>query len=78
MVVRRDGEEVVWDHRIVQPPLLSLLVLTCRREKSSRSKETGEKQQMKRIPAQPREARTISLKDNKPENITPVPYETTI
>lgn len=46
--------------------------------KQQKAKETGEKQQMKRIPAQPREARTVSLKDNKPENITPVPYETTI
>ena len=46
--------------------------------KQQKAKETGEKQQMKRLPAQPREARTISLADNKPENITPVPYETTI
>lgn len=46
--------------------------------KQQKAKETGEKQQMKRLPAQPREARTVSLKDNKPENITPVPYETTI
>ena len=46
--------------------------------KQQKAKETGEKQQMKRLPAQPREARTISLADNKPENITPVAYETTI
>jgi large subunit ribosomal protein L21e len=43
-----------------------------------KAKETGEKQQLKRIPKQPQGERTVSLKDNKPENITPVPYETTI
>lgn len=42
------------------------------------AKETGEPQQMKRMPAQPRDSRLISLKDNKPENIVPVAYETTI
>jgi large subunit ribosomal protein L21e len=43
-----------------------------------KAKETGEPQQLKRVAAQPRGARTVSLADNKPENITPVPYETTI
>ncbi|CBX94792.1 similar to 60s ribosomal protein l21 [Plenodomus lingam JN3] len=43
----------------------------------SRSREDFLKR-LKRIPVQPRGARTISLADNKPENITPVPYETTI
>lgn len=46
--------------------------------KQQKAKETGEPQQLKRIPAQPRGASTVNLKDNKPENITPVPYETTI
>jgi large subunit ribosomal protein L21e len=43
-----------------------------------KAKETGEPQQLKRVPKQPQGERTVSLKDNKPENITPVPYETTI
>jgi large subunit ribosomal protein L21e len=43
-----------------------------------KAKETGEPQQLKRVPKQPRTAHTVSLTDNKPENITPVPYETTI
>merc|ERR1712072_1592286 len=30
---------------------------------------------VKRQPAKPKEARTISLKDNWPENIAPAPYE---
>jgi len=46
--------------------------------KQAKAKETGEPQQMKRSPAQPRLAHTVSLKDNKPENIVPVAYETTI
>ena len=46
--------------------------------KQQKAKETGEPQQMKRQAAQPRGARTISLKEQKPENIVPVPYETTI
>jgi large subunit ribosomal protein L21e len=46
--------------------------------KQQTAKETGEPQQLKRVAAQPRNARTVSMKDNKPENITPVPYETTI
>jgi len=46
--------------------------------KQKKAKETGEPQLMKRLPAQPREQRIVSFKDNKPEKITPVPYETTI
>ncbi|KAL6151312.1 60S ribosomal protein L21A [Exserohilum turcicum] len=46
--------------------------------KQQKAKETGEPQQMKRAPAMPRNERVVSLKDNKPENITPVPYETYI
>lgn len=34
--------------------------------------------QVKRLPAQPREARTVSLTDNPPETVTPLAYETTI
>ncbi|KAF5138409.1 60S ribosomal protein eL21 [Metarhizium brunneum] len=34
--------------------------------------------QVKRLPALPREARTVSLTDNPPETVTPLPYETTI
>jgi large subunit ribosomal protein L21e len=46
--------------------------------KQQKAKETGEPQQMKRMAAQPRSAHTVSLKEQKPENIVPVPYETTI
>ncbi|SMQ56293.1 unnamed protein product [Zymoseptoria tritici ST99CH_3D7] len=42
------------------------------------AKETGERVYLKRLPAQPREARTVSAKDNKPENVAPIAYETTI
>ncbi|KAM0279031.1 hypothetical protein ACHAQH_004813 [Verticillium albo-atrum] len=33
---------------------------------------------LKRLPAAPREAHTISLKENVPETVTPLAYETTI
>lgn len=46
--------------------------------KQQKAKETGEPQQLKRVPAQPRAAHVVSLKENKPENIVPVAYETTI
>jgi large subunit ribosomal protein L21e len=46
--------------------------------KQRHAKDTGEHVHLKRQPAQPREARTISAKDNKPENVTPIAYETTI
>ncbi|RYE94918.1 MAG: hypothetical protein EOO77_43670 [Oxalobacteraceae bacterium] len=46
--------------------------------KQKKAKETGEPQQMKRVAAQPRAAHIVALSENKPENITPVPYETTI
>lgn len=35
-----------------------------------------EKVFLKRIPAQPREAHTVSFKDNEPQEIHAVPYET--
>jgi large subunit ribosomal protein L21e len=46
--------------------------------KTKKAKEEGKPQSLKRLPAAPREARTVSLKDNAPESITPIPYETTI
>ena len=42
------------------------------------AKEKGERVNLKRIPALPREAHTVSIKDNAPQTMTPVPYETTI
>jgi large subunit ribosomal protein L21e len=47
-----------------------------RRKKEAKAK--GETVDVKRQPAKPKEARTISLKGNWPENIAPAPYETTI
>ncbi|KAF2105070.1 hypothetical protein NA57DRAFT_30802 [Rhizodiscina lignyota] len=47
-------------------------------EKTRLAKEKGEKVNLKRQPAMPRTARTVSTKDNWPETITPIPYETTI
>jgi large subunit ribosomal protein L21e len=46
--------------------------------KQRKAKEEGVHVHLKRQPVQPREARTISTKDNKPESIVPIPYETTI
>ncbi|KAF2970706.1 hypothetical protein GQX73_g2870 [Xylaria multiplex] len=42
------------------------------------AKEKGITVQVKRQPAMPREARTVSLKDNHPETVVPLAYETTI
>ena len=42
------------------------------------AREKGERINLKRSPALPREAHVISLKDNAPQTMTPVPYETTI
>ncbi|KAL1612941.1 60S ribosomal protein L21A [Paraconiothyrium brasiliense] len=47
-------------------------------EKRKQAKTEGIHIHLKRLPVAPREARTISTKDNKPESITPIPYETTI
>jgi large subunit ribosomal protein L21e len=41
-------------------------------------KAGGKNVPLKRSPAMPRDARTISVEGNKPENVTPIPYETTI
>ncbi|KAK3052570.1 60S ribosomal protein L21A [Extremus antarcticus] len=46
--------------------------------KRKQAKEGGEQVTLKRQAAQPRGARTVSAKDNKPESIVPVAYETTI
>lgn len=42
------------------------------------AKEKGEKVMLKRIPAQPREARTVSTKNNVPETLAPIAYDTYI
>ncbi|KAF2089983.1 putative 60S ribosomal protein L21-B [Saccharata proteae CBS 121410] len=46
--------------------------------KRRQAKVEGKSVQLKRQPAMPREARTVSTQDNVPESITAVPYETTI
>jgi large subunit ribosomal protein L21e len=47
-------------------------------ELKKQAKTDGTHIHLKRQPAQPREARTISMKDNVPETIVPIAYETTI
>ena len=47
-------------------------------EKKRKAKESGEKINLKRQPVMPRDARTISMKNNWPESIAPIAYETTI
>lgn len=42
------------------------------------AKATGNPVQVKRLPAAPREARLVSIKDNKPETLVPLAYDTTI
>ena len=46
--------------------------------KKRKAKESGEQVYLKRQPAMPRGARTVSAKDNKPESVVPIAYETTI
>ncbi|KXL51078.1 hypothetical protein M433DRAFT_157790 [Acidomyces richmondensis BFW] len=46
--------------------------------KKRKAKEEGTVLHLKRQPAMPREARTVIAKDNKPESIAPIAYETTI
>ncbi|KAK3707247.1 60S ribosomal protein L21A [Vermiconidia calcicola] len=46
--------------------------------KKRKAKEEGTQMYLKRLPAQPRGERTVSAKDNKPESISPIAYETTI
>ncbi|POR32121.1 60S ribosomal protein L21-A [Tolypocladium paradoxum] len=47
-------------------------------EAKKKARVEGVTVQVKRLPAQPREARTVSLTDNPPETVTPLAYETTI
>jgi len=47
-------------------------------ELKKKAKTDGVTVQVKRLPLQPREARTVSTKDNKPETVVPIAYETTI
>ena len=46
--------------------------------KKQKAKTEGTHMFLKRQPVMPREARTIDAKENAPETITPIPYETTI
>lgn len=46
--------------------------------KRKQAKQDGSHVYLKRLPVAPQGERTVSLKDNKPESITPVAYETTI
>ncbi|KAL9006134.1 MAG: hypothetical protein Q9188_001103 [Gyalolechia gomerana] len=47
-------------------------------EKKRKAKTEGTHMFLKRQPAMPRGERTVDAKDNRPETVTPVPYETTI
>ncbi|KAI1779006.1 ribosomal protein L21e-domain-containing protein [Hypoxylon cercidicola] len=47
-------------------------------EYKKQAKATGTTMTTKRQAVQPREARTVSMKDNLPETVTPIAYETTI
>ncbi|KAH0607473.1 uncharacterized protein H6S33_002507 [Morchella sextelata] len=47
-------------------------------EKKRQAREQGTHIHLKRQPVQPREERTVCAKDNLPETVTPIPYETTI
>jgi large subunit ribosomal protein L21e len=47
-------------------------------EAKKQARADGVTVQVKRQPALPREAHTVSLTDNPPETVTPLPYETTI
>lgn len=47
-------------------------------ELKKKSKAEGTHVHLKRQPLMPREARTISMKENVPETIVPIAYETTI
>lgn len=47
-------------------------------QKKKEARANGTTVEVKRQPAQPRVAHTVSLTDNPPETLTPLPYETTI
>jgi large subunit ribosomal protein L21e len=42
------------------------------------AKADGKTVQVKRLPVMPRDARLVSMKDNHPETVVPIAYETTI
>ena len=46
--------------------------------KRKEAKEKGTHVNLKRQPAMPRKSRTVDAKDNRPETIAPIAYETTI
>lgn len=46
--------------------------------KKRQAKEQGIHVHLKRQPAGPREARTVTTEDNMPETIAPIPYDTHI
>ncbi|CCM02259.1 uncharacterized protein FIBRA_04342 [Fibroporia radiculosa] len=48
------------------------------RDATVAAREKGEKVSLKRVPAQPREARVVSTEGNAPQTMVPVRYETTI
>ena len=47
-------------------------------EKRRKAKDEGTTVNLKRQPIMPRESRTVDAKENKPETLYPVAYETTI
>ena len=53
-------------------------IVNLNREKKRKAKDEGTQMYLKRQPVKPREARTVSAKDSKPESIAPIAYETTI
>ena len=46
--------------------------------KMRKAKDEGVHVHLKRQPVMPRSARTVSVKEQKPENVAPIAYETTI
>ncbi|KAB5559779.1 ribosomal protein L21e-domain-containing protein [Coniochaeta sp. 2T2.1] len=47
-------------------------------ELKKQAKAEGKPVQLKRQPLMPREERTVSMQDNRPETVAPIAYETTI
>lgn len=46
--------------------------------KKRQAKQDGNQMYLKRQPAMPRGDRTVSTKENKPENLAPIAYDTAI
>jgi len=46
--------------------------------KRIQGKQQGTHVHLKRQPVMPREARTVSVENNKPQNIAPIAYDTSI